>query len=468
MLIAHIGTAPHQNAPLMERERHNIQSTTREANPNRPGVDTVSHNYDVSFVGDLQVSGLDAQNTSTPPANGFLGTQYVFDNSAQTISLSATYVGQNVRSIASTSPTPSANPDQVMFNRYTDLQYQLDQIAVNTNGSVQIDGYDNEFDFTLRSVDPTNIVNNSTALAGGFNGHTNNGGLVFGSISGSANLLAQPNWIYTENTIPGYEGTGWVSPFALQYNDIVATISTTLDETGLVTPTVTVTDGIEMNGSQITGLADGVLATDAVNKGQLDAEAAARVAADTALAASITQEATTRAAADTALAAAITAETSARTAADTQLSAAVTSEATTRAAADTAINQRIDTETAARTALAGAITAETTARMAADTQLGNRMTALEDRLDNYDAALNGFDKKIDGATSVAIAMGGTTFLPDMKFNLSTNVGHYGGEQAGSVSFGALVTPHVAINGGIAKGFSKKGKTGARAGVTFGW
>ena len=41
--------------------------------------------------------------------------------------------------------------------------------------------------------------------------------------------------------------------------------TTRLDETGLSTPKVEVTQGIEMNGSKITGLAAGTAATDAVN-----------------------------------------------------------------------------------------------------------------------------------------------------------------------------------------------------------
>lgn len=464
------------------------QSTTRETHPTRPGYDRITHNYDVAFDGNLLVWGHNAITSGATPPYNMQDTRYVFDESAQTVNLTATYTGQESYSVLAGAAGPLPDSDPADFRRNSNLQYQLNQINVNATGSVAVAGYYNDFDFTIRSVDPTNIVNNSTALTGGFNGRGDNGGFAFGTITGTATFVAGSNGfgVYTPNTNPGHEGTGWSSPYALQYNDIVATVTTTLDETGLVTPTVSVTDGIQMNGSRITGLGDGVAATDAVNKGQLDAEAAARTTADTALATSISDEAATRAAADTALATAInqeattrattdtvladaiTAETTARTTADTQLTTAVTTEATTRTAADTALNQRIDTETAARTALSNAVTAETNARIAEDTQMGTRISTLETRLDGYDAKIKGFDNKIDGATSVAIAMGGTTFLPDMKFNLSTNVGHYGGEQAGSVSFGALVTPNVAINGGIAKGFTKKGKTGARAGVTFGW
>jgi GT2 family glycosyltransferase len=37
-----------------------------------------------------------------------------------------------------------------------------------------------------------------------------------------------------------------------------------------------------------------------------------------------------------------------------------------------------------------------------------------------------------------------------------------------MQFGALVSDRVAVNGGIAKGFNKGGKTALRAGFTFGW
>ena len=67
-----------------------------------------------------------------------------------------------------------------------------------------------------------------------------------------------------------------------------------------------------------------------------------------------------------------------------------------------------------------------------------------------------------------MAMGGTTFLPDMKFNLSANMATYDGAHAGSLSFGALVSPNVAVNAGVASGFNKRGKTGGRVGVTIGW
>jgi hypothetical protein len=60
------------------------------------------------------------------------------------------------------------------------------------------------------------------------------------------------------------------------------------------------------------------------------------------------------------------------------------------------------------------------------------------------------------------------FLPGKTFNLTGNVGAYRGAVAAALQFGAMVSENAAVNAGIAKGFNKNGKTGLRAGFTFGW
>ena len=45
--------------------------------------------------------------------------------------------------------------------------------------------------------------------------------------------------------------------------------------------------------------------------------------------------------------------------------------------------------------------------------------------------------------------------------MSGNVGSYRGAYAGALNFGALVNESVALNAGVAKGFNKGGKVGAR-------
>ncbi len=136
---------------------------------------------------------------------------------------------------------------------------------------------------------------------------------------------------------------------------------------------------------------------------------------------------------------AIAAEATTRADADTALGGRIDQEAATRAAADTALNKRIDDESAAR--------------IAGDQALGHRIDVLR--------------KDMQGATAVAVAMGGGAFLPNKRLNLTANVAGYEGEGAFAAQLGYLVTPSVALNVGVAKSFSAGGTAG-RAGVTFGW
>ncbi|MEM6477313.1 MAG: YadA-like family protein, partial [Pseudomonadota bacterium] len=78
------------------------------------------------------------------------------------------------------------------------------------------------------------------------------------------------------------------------------------------------------------------------------------------------------------------------------------------------------------------------------------------------------NEEIASSTAVAVAMGGTTFLPDQNFSLSANIGTYDGAHAGSFSIGALVSENVAVNAGVATGFNRNGKTAGRVGVTIGF
>jgi len=100
--------------------------------------------------------------------------------------------------------------------------------------------------------------------------------------------------------------------------------------------------------------------------------------------------------------------------------------------------------------------------------LSGRVGAIEGRVAAIEGQLSRFDKRIASSTAVAVAMGGAAFLPDMKFNLTANVGTYDGAHAGALQLGALVSPHVALNAGVATGFNKQGSTAGRVGVTFGW
>jgi len=78
------------------------------------------------------------------------------------------------------------------------------------------------------------------------------------------------------------------------------------------------------------------------------------------------------------------------------------------------------------------------------------------------------DRQASAGTASAIALSGNSFLPGKSFNLTGNVGTYRGAVAMALQVGAMVSPNVALNAGVAKGLNKNGKVGARAGFTVGW
>jgi len=182
------------------------------------------------------------------------------------------------------------------------------------------------------------------------------------------------------------------------------------------------------------------------------AEAALRVAGDAA----------TLTSANSFTTAAVAVETTARTAAVTTLTTRIGAEETARAAADTALTTRIAAEETARaaadTALGARITAENSARVAADNALGARITDL-------DATLR---DKIASSTATAIAMGGSTILPDTNFTLSGNVGMYEGASAVALNAAGRVSEKVYVTAAVGGGLNKGGKLGGRVGVVFGF
>jgi trimeric autotransporter adhesin len=118
--------------------------------------------------------------------------------------------------------------------------------------------------FSLAAVDPSAVVNNAVELEGNFQTVSDSGAIQYGTLSGTATLQTGT----LTSTLDGDHN--FISPFALDI-DVTETVTTQLDETGLIAPTVSVTDGINMNGSRITNLGAGVDANDAVTKAQLDA-----------------------------------------------------------------------------------------------------------------------------------------------------------------------------------------------------
>jgi hypothetical protein len=413
----------------------------------------VSGTYQVDFSGNLQIDGVPVSRVSSQPFT--LDASTFYDPDAFRVNIDTTYLGELINAPA---PTPF-NPAQLpsYFNRYTIQALDVNSIAVNVlEGFAEDSATGQEYRYSLASIDPNNVVANSTALTGVYRSDSESGPIVFGRLSGTARLFAGGSF-----TQPPYDQTGfYYSPFALNL-EVTAEETTRLDENGLVTPTISVSRGINMNGSGITNLAAGVAPGDAVNRAQLDEEAAARTAGDAQLATRINEEAATRAAADTQLGSRIASESGARVEGDRVLAAAVD-----------ASNARIATEQTQRIAadnsLASSLASEMSARVAADTQLGAKLDALTTEVDGLSFRIDRLDRKAASGTAVAIAMGGGTFLPGKAVNVTANVSTYDGAHAGAVQVGILVSPNMAVSGSVASGFNRRGKTGARAGVTLGW
>ena len=100
--------------------------------------------------------------------------------------------------------------------------------------------------------------------------------------------------------------------------------------------------------------------------------------------------------------------------------------------------------------------------------LDTRVDALESLALDFDDRLDRVDDRASAGTAVAIALGGNGFIPGKQFNITGNVGTYRGASAGALQIGAMIGENMAVNAGIATGFNKGGKVGARAGITFGW
>jgi hypothetical protein len=311
------------------------------------------------------------------------------------------------------------------FQQYSFTSNTVNSIGVNVvNNLVTDQATKVNYYYSLSTPNPTSITGgNSAALSGRFlnDPTTGSGGaLQFGTLSGNATLLtANPNQILTPSgaflDANGNPTGGWTSPYALQYN-VTAKVTTTLDETGLVTPQVAVTNGINMNGSKITNLGAGVNPTDAVNKAQLDAvattanagvtaEAAAQGTANTALTnaaaaqttanTAVTNAAAAQTTANTALTNAATAQTTANTAL-TNASTAQTAANGAQTTANTASTKADAAQSTANTALTNAATAQTTANTAVTTANAANTTALAAQ-----ATANAVDAKATNALTIA-------------------------------------------------------------------
>ena len=370
----------------------------------------------------------------------------------------ANYTGRLINLLVPDGTPPDFVP--ALFQQYPQIDgtFSSLDLSIETGQIVNSTG---TYDFTLGTPNPTQLgAGNTVALGGEYHLSDVRFGTSYGTVTGQASIVR-------------FLGAG--APYQVVSSITAVTETTHLDASGLVTPQVAVTDGIDMGGSNLTNLAAGVAPTDAVNVAQLDQESTARQAADAALQGNIDAEATNRAQADVQLVQRIAAEEASRQSADVVLQEGIAAEAMTRAQADLQLNQRVGAAESGQANLAVALSNEVNARMAADLAaanmiagFGNQLNTLSAQVDALASRVDAFEDNVASSTSGAVALGGNAFLPDTRFNLTANVGTYGGAHAGSFQLGALVSRNVAINAGVATGFNRGGKTGGRVGMTLGW
>lgn len=244
-----------------------------------PTTDTLTDTYSVSFSGNLAVDGAPAaiaQPFTFPYSNPGEGPMYgdvsnFIDPSGQVVNVDASYTGELRQTVATGGSGVAALNDPAYWTRVSNLAVSVNSIDINSEG--EFGTADGEYyEYKLKSDNPNNVVNQSTSVSGSFRNDGDDAtSIQFGKLTGTATVVSGPNGLYTpypEET--GAQNTGVTSLFALDY-DVQANVTTQLDENGLFTPKIAVTDGIAMGGSRITGLAAGVNGTDAVNKAQLDA-----------------------------------------------------------------------------------------------------------------------------------------------------------------------------------------------------
>ena len=219
---------------------------------------------------------------------------------------------------------------------------------------------------------------------------------------------------------------------------------------------------VDMTGNQINNLADGVLATDAANVGQVTAavvaEAADRAAADNTLQNNINAEASTRAAADTA-------EAATRSAADITLQNNINAEASTRAAAVTA---EATTRAAADTTLQTNITNEATARIAGDNALATRLNTTDARVGSLEGRVGVLEKdvkEVRAGVAMAMAIASIPTVDYGKFALGLGVGTFGGETAVAGAVDIKATERSKFRLAVS---NAGGQTGGSAGFSVGF
>lgn len=357
--------------------------TTIQILPNAPRQ-TTTRNFRVDFDGMLAITGTSYSSVGGEQAIfGGTNASFLFNPNIATVDLKASYDAARIFSTP-IGVTPAIQPENWPFTRISNFTTDVRSIGVNVTDTAT-DANGTTYNFGLRTIDPTAVVNNSVALTGTYAGRTELGGLTFGTLGGTASLVAPAGLTQLRNP-EGQLLAAFYTPYAMEYT-VAAQQTTSVDETGIVTPKIAVTQGIDMNGSRVTNLAAGEQPGDAVNRAQLDEvsgaiafEADSRRAGDDFLNGKIETESSNRVAMDNLLTGWIVDDRIAREEADARLAAtdvelagAIAFEADSRKAGDDFLNGKIETESSNRVAmdnqLTGWIVADRLAREGADARL---------------------------------------------------------------------------------------------------
>lgn len=244
-----------------------------------PQLSVITINRDITFSGNINLYGTPTENditfgsgsayygpvVSTSGDLSYLQFNPDYQSGLQGIQISASGSYNVSGDVLSVAPFAPANParsnyassDLVISNQ----TINVDSIYLNSRGYfTDNEGVTYDAKFSSSGV----VSGNATDVTGTFSHNAEGDALVFGKISGTAEVVASSSPISDAN------GREAISPYQMNLS-LSTQVTTKLDENGLITPTVAVTDGIEMGGSKITNLAAGSQAGDAVNYEQLSA-----------------------------------------------------------------------------------------------------------------------------------------------------------------------------------------------------
>jgi len=252
-----------------------------------------------------------------------------------------------------------------------------------------------------------------------------------------------------------------------------STLGNAATDTTTVNGALVANNGLDATGDKITNLANGTVATDAANLGQVNAgdatlqtnintEATTRAAADATLTTNLATEATTRAAADTAIR---TDFAAADNVVRTQFAAADTAIRVEFATADTALGGRIDSEISARiagdntvrTEFAAADTLIRTQFAAADTALGTAVrnefaaadtTERNARIAGDDRLQSNIDENTRGIAMVA-AMTNTTVDIGKTHGVDFNMAQFQSETGFAFGYANRLNENVQVHTSVA-------------------